>query len=204
MIKRPGCTEWDQISLSSIQSHYIIQQWNNGCEHRSKSCGSLDLTLTSVNSIRWSWCSLWTHRPTDRNAGLCWANLMTFLDVIVWTEGGTFSFFVFKKNVFTKIKRNKVARWTSGQPQEAHIYWGQFCQPAVSMRQRLERLCLFGFIMMPMKIACVYVCSWTCYILRTTIILLHLDILGKWGHFCWSPQLLKLGFKLGLGWGSIY
>lgn len=49
VIKRPGCTEWHQISFSTIQSRYIIQQRNNGCEHWRKSCGSLAMTLTCVN-----------------------------------------------------------------------------------------------------------------------------------------------------------
>lgn len=49
VIKRPGGTEWHQISLSTIQSRYIIQQRNNGCEHRRKSCRSLGMTLTCVH-----------------------------------------------------------------------------------------------------------------------------------------------------------
>lgn len=69
--KRPGCTEWHQISLSAVQSRYIIQKWNNRNEHRSKTCRSLGVTLACVNrelqkSIRWPCgpqaCRLGVHR----------------------------------------------------------------------------------------------------------------------------------------------
>lgn len=55
VIKGPGCTEWHQISLSTIQSRYIIQQRNKGCEHRRKRMTWPSHVFTEKRrSIRWT------------------------------------------------------------------------------------------------------------------------------------------------------
>lgn len=102
VIKRPGCTEWHQISLSTIQSRYIIQQQNNGCEHRRKRCGSLDMTLTCVNRKAQKHqmdvhraTDGGTQRPEDGHTGVKWTDqtciiLTTVLDFTVRTEACLF------------------------------------------------------------------------------------------------------------------